>query len=410
MGYEKSLAKDDKALLYLIGLYWLVDLARIQNLLPIASLYPGTVIISMMLIALIKRADSICINRHFKLMIVFTTLLWLLVPVADNSRYAFNTALALSLILISCLCIKAYIVTKYNVHQLYSMLFTITFYLSLHTLAHAGRGPGGCVEDENDVALFINTIIPIGLYLWSVNTGAKRWIYLTGSSLMIAAVFATRSRGGFLGLAVMAIFYILRTKRKLIHISFISIVFILFATIISNFTTTATSGRGNYFDGIATMKDTNDNTSQERLWSWVAAFEMFKDNPLGVGGNNFQVRFPEYQPEWFKRSMWGRVAHSVWFTCLAELGFPGITVLFMLLGTNIRTCLNAEASTGEFAGRHNPMTYSIVGFIVSGTFISVLYYPILWIITAILSGMDGAIMLEDKNQAGSVNAMRVSLP
>ena len=42
------------------------------------------------------------------------------------------------------------------------------------------------------------------------------------------------------------------------------------------------------------------------------------------------MHFPEYQGERFKKGMWGRVAHSLWFTLLPETGVLGVVIFLAL--------------------------------------------------------------------------------
>jgi hypothetical protein len=118
---------------------------------------------------------------------------------------------------------------------------------------------------------------------------------------------------------------------------------------------------------------------------------MFLDNPLGVGGNNFQVRFPEYQT-YFQRGMWGRVAHSLWFTLLPELGIPGMLVYGLLLFFNLRDSVRLRTigrtiggvNGALVAGLGSAFLASFAGFFASGTFLSVLYYPHYWYLTGFI--------------------------
>ena len=66
-----------------------------------------------------------------------------------------------------------------------------------------------------------------------------------------------------------------------------------------------------YWNEMSTITDLSEGTANARIESWKAAWRIFIDHPLGVGGNNFQVWFDKYQSEYFKRGMWGRVAHSI---------------------------------------------------------------------------------------------------
>jgi O-antigen ligase len=147
-----------------------------------------------------------------------------------------------------------------------------------------------------------------------------------------------------------------------------------------------------YWTEMSTATDENDGTAQERMLSWRAGWDMFLDNPLGVGGNNFQARFPEYQPEEFKRGMWGRVAHSLWFTLIPELGVFGIIIYGALLFYNVRDILylkrlHYDRTDKELTYVHslsNAFIASLAGYFASGTFLSVLYYPHYWYLTGMI--------------------------
>jgi hypothetical protein len=125
--------------------------------------------------------------------------------------------------------------------------------------------------------------------------------------------------------------------------------------------------------------------------SWKAGWDMFLDNPLGVGGNNFPMRFPEYQSKEFKKNMWGRAAHSLWFTLIPELGVFGILIYLLLLRYNLKDVLllknvnNKEDADLRYIYLIAISTLaSLAGFFASATFLSVLYYPHYWYVTALI--------------------------
>jgi O-antigen ligase len=163
-----------------------------------------------------------------------------------------------------------------------------------------------------------------------------------------------------------------------------------------------------YWNEMSTINP-QDNTAQARIWSWKAAWDMFLDNPWGVGGYNFQVRFPDYQ-ERFQRSMWGHAAHSLWFTLLPELGVVGVVLYFFLLYYNLKDIFFLK----KFARHKTPdkqfllyLSYglfaSFVGYFVGGSLLSVLYYPHYWYLTAlIIAATKIAINVIKENGANSL--------
>ena len=142
---------------------------------------------------------------------------------------------------------------------------------------------------------------------------------------------------------------------------------------------------------MSTITDLGESTATARIESWKAAWDIFIDHPLGVGGNNFQVWFNKYQTEYFKRGMWGRVAHSLWFTLIPELGIVGIYIYFALLYQNIKDIFylkNINNSDDYDIKYINYLSLaflaSLAGYFASGTFLSVLYYSHYWYLTAIV--------------------------
>lgn len=386
-----SLAIPENKFSFLYGslfIFLLVDIARIQDVTPIGAIRPGLLALILIAFACFLNFKSLEFNHSLKVILLFSILLWLHVPFARNNRYAFNTALSFSSIFVACACINVYITDKLAVIKLFKLFYLISVYLASYALLHSGRGPGGFLHDENDIALFINLMIPLGIYLWTTANGSPRKLYLLSVLVLLAAEVSTRSRGGIVGLVCMCVLMVLHSKRKVLFSIGLITAFLCMALLIDSLVPTASVRKANYLDTVTSISNVQDSTAQERLNSWDAAWEMFKDNPLGVGGNNFQVRFQEFQSDKFKKGMWGRVAHSVWFTCLSELGIPGVILLFLLFKTSYKVFRRIETSATAFADLTKPLKYSLVAFISSGSFISVLYYPFLWYLVAIISGLD----------------------
>jgi O-antigen ligase len=129
---------------------------------------------------------------------------------------------------------------------------------------------------------------------------------------------------------------------------------------------------------------------------------MFLDYPiLGVGPVNFNWNFQDYEPaggfgghDGMEGQLHGgRAAHSLYYTVIPELGTVG-TILFawMLLSSlgdlrfiRKRIRENPQRSQDDiyFQERVKYLSLalggSLAGYLVSGIFISVLYYPNFWI-------------------------------
>ena len=126
---------------------------------------------------------------------------------------------------------------------------------------------------------------------------------------------------------------------------------------------------------------------------------MFYDNPiLGVGAGNWPWRVTEYELKLppsearTRRLLGGRVAHSLYFTLIPELGLIGIFVyaaivillfrrLFALARSPARSPSDSAPLSANFALLAKAMIVSLLAFFSSGAFVSVLYYPHLWYLT-----------------------------
>jgi O-antigen ligase len=127
---------------------------------------------------------------------------------------------------------------------------------------------------------------------------------------------------------------------------------------------------------------------------------MFLDNPLfGVGQGNFPWDFRQYELEsgheegLHTRSIAGRAAHSLYFQLLPELGITG-GLIFLILIINFLRCIRNIRSAGKRGDPHKKleapykdyfylsyaMEGSLVGYLVSGLFISIFYYPNFWLL------------------------------
>jgi O-antigen ligase len=270
--------------------------------------------------------------------------------------------------------------------KLRKLIFTVVLlagFVSAYSIFHKGFGTGNYFNDENDLSLYVNIWLPFSYFLFlEEKSGRKRIIYGSCLVLGVLAILVSFSRGGFLGFVCMMIVAWLYSSKKLVTLLLFCIlgVVVYFAFDLAS-----------YIKEMSTISNTRDATALERILSWKSAWAMFLDNPLGVGGNNFEVRFQEYQGELFSRGMYGRVAHSLWFTLIPELGVIGIVNYVLLLYYNVRDIFFLKKATTKPT---NEMQYirslslafiaAFIGFFVSASFLSVLYYPHYWYLTGII--------------------------
>ncbi|WP_196159517.1 O-antigen ligase [Reinekea sp. G2M2-21] len=194
----------------------------------------------------------------------------------------------------------------------------------------------------------------------------------------LMALIATGQRGPLLGLGV-AMFYLwYKSKSKVksgLAIALAAIVFI-------NVMPAAFLAR---FDNIG-----SDETSNSRLKYWKRGVEMFADNPvLGIGYENW---IPYYQREYPGESLRGpiqEVAHSTPVTVLAELGSVGFFLYYLMAYLIISTAnkIRKKAPGTANATIALALSFGTIGYMISSAFITVAYYPFLWVQVCMVSAL-----------------------
>ena len=144
-------------------------------------------------------------------------------------------------------------------------------------------------------------------------------------------------------------------------------------------------------DRFISAKDYNeDKTASARLRLWQAGIDMFIDHPLtGVGIYNFPVAWTtHYRPTGVGGAT---VVHNIFIEAASELGIGGLVVLLgvliVLFKHNRRTrllCRKHNINEPWYINFSHALDCSLIGFVVHGSFLTVLYYPHLYILSALI--------------------------
>lgn len=284
----------------------------------------------------------------------------------------------------------------------------ILAYCAIYGIVHAGFGPGAN-WDENDLALACCVALPFVLFGFDYLRGWQRWASAGLAVLFVVAIVVSFSRGGFLGLAVVGLHYLLASRGRARKI-FLAVV------AISAFLTFAPQ---EYLVEIGTIQQDSginaerDNTGTTRFFLWVTAFNMWKANPImGVGAGNFAMQASEYQPttgnwpsHYFERGWSGAAVHSVYFSVLSELGLPGIVLFVYIVWAYYHKLRSLDRNLVEredlpqdlrahigFYGKC--LSGAMLGFLIPATFLSTFYTPHVWYLTAMAVALETAFLRE----------------
>lgn len=278
----------------------------------------------------------------------------------------------------------------------------ITAYAAIYTVMY-GKGPGGYVRDENEVALACAVALPFTLGGLDQLRGLRRWSCLGLSILFVSAVVASFSRGGFVSLVAIAACFLVASRRRLRNLMFIAIGALAFVALVPE----------DYLDEVRSIQETDSGTAIARRFLWVTATEMWKDNPvLGAGAGNFVWLAGRYQPaegDWpqrlLLRGMSGTAVHSSYFQILSEQGTAG-ALLFVYIAfahlrilRRLRGALSAASRVPEDL-RKDAELYSaaligsMAAFLAAGAFLSTAYYPYFWYLAGMSVALDAAVRRE----------------
>lgn len=237
------------------------------------------------------------------------------------------------------------------------------------------------VSGNTTIALALNMCLPLFWYLRKDEPRPwLRSLLLATFCLSVVAVLFTYSRGGLLGLGCVLAILGARSRRRYLVLPLIGL------TALAVF---AVAPR-QWVDRMQTIQTyEQDNSAMERLMSWKVGFDIANDRPIFGGGFqvfNQRATYRKYAPQ-FDHFL---DAHSIYFNLLGEHGYVGLGLFFLLV-----VCTFGSLISIYRAGRqHEDLTWAsdfahmlgagLVGYLVSGAFLSVAYFDLGWHLFALV--------------------------
>ncbi|MES9991085.1 MAG: O-antigen ligase family protein [Candidatus Thiodiazotropha sp.] len=239
-------------------------------------------------------------------------------------------------------------------------------------------GAPGWFHNSGEVGIQMCIFVPLAVaFIFSIHKHlSKLWFYIL--TLMpitgIGTIIASSSRGALLGLALACLRPLLTSKKLFIY----TIIFYIISSIVVIELIPEESKERFQASG-------EDRTSLHRLERWEDGIEAMNRYPfLGVGFN----AWPEYYDSFIYdlEDQGTLLVHNIFVQCGSELGYSGLIVfIFMIIG-----CFHLTSKIRKYNGddRFNRfMSYgfdaALLGFLASGFFVTVLYYPYFWIHAAL---------------------------
>jgi probable O-glycosylation ligase (exosortase A-associated) len=270
-------------------------------------------------------------------------------------------------------------------------LFTLLTGSGSHVLGPEGTG----LADNNYLALALCLTLPLMNYLQlQANHRLVRLALLLSMVTTAFAVLGTYSRGGFIGLGVMAGYLWWKSPRRL-ALAIGALAVILPAYLIMPAT---------WFERMDTLKDASSQaTFQTRYDAWKVGWNIAVRRPLIGGGFNASQDSDVYRDFSYGKSYYldpesgetgGHAAHSIYFEVLGDHGFIGFGVYFsMLLSTlamlrRVRKSARAIPALAWVAELATMIQVSFLAFCVAGAALSMAYYDFVFLFIGITLTLD----------------------
>jgi O-antigen ligase len=272
------------------------------------------------------------------------------------------------------------------------------FIVTRFSVGSGGRLGNLVYYDANDLALWIVVTLPIAVYFLT-KPGAKVWTRLlvaATAGLMMLALVKTGSRGGFLGLIAVGVYLLVGYRSIPVQKRLAAAGGLLLVMM-------AVAGE-QYWDMMATLLNPTDDYNWDtsnpggagRRAVWNRGIGYMLDNPLtGVGAKAFAVAEGTIGPtahlQAVGRGLKWSAAHNSFVQIGAELGVFGLVAFVAMLGTAYRSGRRVAARVGadpRVKGLGQAFSGSVIGFAVSGAFLSQAFGAYLYALMALVVALD----------------------
>jgi putative inorganic carbon (hco3(-)) transporter len=374
---------------WMICLYLFFEYSRPQSIFPVIDFLPWTrlFLIGALIGAFMDGSVGWVSSRANILLILFAIAILLSILLACYPEISRKKYFDFYGWLVICFLIIAIVNTRERFY-IFQMVFVVSaLKIAIGTSFNWAKrgfsftdwglqGPPGFFCNSGELTILMLTLFPIGLLLLSYK---KARIRLIEKVLLIACfccplltILGASSRGSQIAMVVTLIIMFRKNVLKFKYIILIvALVFIGYKLLPEE--------QKSRFSSMG-----EDKTSIQRKLYWKHGYEMIVAHPLlGVGFYNFQ---PYYQDHYaydlvFKAA---QVPHNIFIQVGTDAGFMGLIPFCLLLLYALITPIVYNRRYGKNGKDLIVLCmvgagYGIFGFIIAGQFVTVAYYPFLWI-------------------------------
>ncbi|GGY82278.1 hypothetical protein GCM10011613_28800 [Cellvibrio zantedeschiae] len=241
-------------------------------------------------------------------------------------------------------------------------------------------GPAGFFQNSGELAILMLVLFPLAFYMYQALkdkvTKWERGILILFWVCPILTILGASSRGAQLALAVQLVIMFRKSMFKLKPLIGVVILCGAIFYLLPQEQKDRFSNSG------------DDKTSQQRLLYWEHGWEMLKEYPLtGVGFFNFAPYYEDFYPQdmLYPRA---QLPHNIFIQVGTDAGFIALFIFMLLIFYCFVLAIKLgkhNSVDGKFAAG---LGFGVLGFAIAGQFVTVTYYPFLWINLGILVALN----------------------
>lgn len=371
------------------------------------------------------RFERIEINRTTVLMMLFVVhgffVALFAYPGLDRNWELFGN---LAKTVLFCLLMPVFVTSRYRIHAMVVMVVLATsFHGALDGLKFIASGGGhnarGIAKfgDNNHFAMVLLMVLPLLYYLYQISS---RKLAKGGFAVLLPltafAVVATASRGALIGLCVIVLFILMKSRNRVIGI----VLVVISAAVVVQLAPDSWSER---METIKTAKE--DDSLLGRFGAWRVSSSIALSNPVFGGGfravqssvlwDSFKdgptlLPFIEVAPS----SPSGLAAHSIWFEVMGDMGFVG----FLLFVALVANAFLARREILKVTKRRGPswrwasdladmLGAALLAFVVTGSLLSAAYFELPYMLMILMEVLKQHVL---KTVAADSKATPISPP
>ena len=373
------------AAFWCVTIYLFIEYVRPQQLFPAIDVLPwGQVILGLTTITLLAGARGFrryspadtALGIYAAIVLLSSTTAYM--PIESVRNYIFFFSWVLVYFLISNIVVteKRFIIFMlafllYNAQMAFgAMKQWASFGFGFRTWGVTGGA--GWFNNSGEFGVAMCIFFPVAFYFaLALRDRLPKWKFLVLLAMAGSAVLGTvasSSRGALVGVAAAGMWMLVKSKYRVRAIvSAVALIAVVLMVL-------PPEQKARF------SESGTDKSSVTRLTYWKRGIQMTEDYPvLGVGYFNWM---PYYQRTY---GVIGQLPHNIFIQASAELGYSGLAAFLGLIGVtlvvNRRTRRRAtQAANGRFIFlMAHSLDAAMMGYLASGFFVTVLYYPFFWI-------------------------------